>query len=146
MNHFHVPGTPAPQAGNKKVTLRIYGEPKPQGSLKHVGRGIMVPANKDMNKWRDHVEETLRNSWTRDVLDQAISVSAAFYLTKPKRPRFIQPATAYDADKLARAVGDAMEKSGVIKNDARICQWQIEKHYANHENPPGVWLQIAWDE
>ena len=72
---------------------------------------------------------------------------SAFYLPRPKKPRLEHAATGLDLDKTTRLVGDALEKSGVLKNDARIVKWRAEKHWTHdienedgHE--PGVRLKV----
>ncbi|HCG2982404.1 RusA family crossover junction endodeoxyribonuclease [Corynebacterium striatum] len=39
------------------------------------------------------------------------------------------PSTPPDADKLCRALGDALTMAGVIKDDARITTWHATKKY-----------------
>ena len=37
------------------VEIRVYGIPRPQGSKRHVGRGIMVEASRHVGQWRNDV-------------------------------------------------------------------------------------------
>lgn len=104
--------------------------PASQGSKKHVGRGIMIEANKQLPAWRKAIEDKAREIHKGEPIDQPVIVRADFFLPKPKRPRWLVPATALDTDKLQRALGDGLEKGGVLKNDARIVTWVATKHYA----------------
>lgn len=104
--------------------------PASQGSKRHVGRGIMIEANKQLPAWRKAIEDTAREIHKNEPIDQPVIVRADFFLPKPKRPRWLVPATALDLDKLQRALGDGLEKGGVLKNDSRIVTWIATKHYA----------------
>ena len=66
-----------------------------------------------------------------EPLDTPVEVHATFYLQRPKKPRLDHAATGLDLDKLQRCVGDALERSGVLKNDARIVRWRAEKHWTH---------------
>ena len=131
--------------------LYVTGEPKAQGSLRHVGNGRMIHG-KGMVVWRNHVQFMLEQ-WTGtwfggwEPLDEPVEVHAKFYLQRPKKPRLDHAATGLDLDKLQRCVGDALERSGVLRNDARIIRWRAEKHWTHdientdgHE--PGVRLKV----
>ena len=115
--------------------LYVTGTPKAQGSLRHVGNGRLIHG-KGMIVWRNHIEATLKQ-WTGtwfggwEPLDEPVEVSVAFYLPRPKKPRLEHAATGLDLDKTTRLVGDALEKSGVLKNDARIVKWRAEKHWTH---------------
>ena len=131
--------------------LYVTGTPKAQGSLRHVGNGRLIHG-KGMIVWRNHIEATLKQ-WTGtwfggwEPLDEPVEVSVAFYLPRPKKPRLEHAATGLDLDKTTRLVGDALEKSGVLKNDARIVKWRAEKHWTHDiENTdgytPGVRIKV----
>lgn len=123
------------------ISFHVQGVPAPQGSKRHVGGGRMIESSKLLPAWRKAVTQAARQVAPKQPLDCPVSVEAHFYLPKPKKPRFNVPAVHPDADKLARAVGDALETAGVIRNDSRITHWQIHKHYADH-NGPGATITI----
>ena len=112
------------------IAFWVDGLPAAQGSKKHVGRGIMVEANKNLPAWRKAIETTVAELHKGEPIDEPVIVRADFYLPKPKKPRWLVPATALDTDKLQRALGDGMEKGGLLRNDARIITWVATKHYA----------------
>lgn len=125
------------------ISFRVYGEPAPQGSKRHVGGGRMVESSKKLPAWRKAVTQAARQVAPKQPLDEPVSVQAHFYLPRPQKPRFNVPATQQgDLDKLCRAVGDSIEAAGVIKNDARITTWHAHKHYADQHNPPGAHITI----
>lgn len=118
------------------LDVYVHGDPKAQGSMKHIGKGRMIH-EPDLVQWRDNIIETLEQ-WNgtyfgaREPVDLPVAVKAEFWLPRPARPRYDLPGTALDLDKLMRAVGDALEKSRVLTNDSRIVQWDNpRKHYAH---------------
>ena len=115
---------------NPVITFWVDVLPAAQGSKKHVGRGLMVEANKNLPAWRKAIETTVAELHKGEPIDEPVIVRADFYLPKPKKPRWLTPATALDTDKLQRALGDGMEKGGLLRNDARIITWVATKHYA----------------
>lgn len=126
-----------------KITFRVYGEPAPQGSKRHVGKGRMIESSKKLPAWRKAVTQAARQVAPETPLDEPVSVQAHFYLPRPQKPRFNVPAAQQgDLDKLCRAVGDSIEAAGVLKNDARITTWHAHKHYADQHNPPGAHIII----
>nr|DAS51620.1 MAG TPA: Endodeoxyribonuclease RusA [Caudoviricetes sp.] len=127
------------------LTFQVEGIPAPQGSKRYVGHGRMIESSKKLKPWRDKLIQELSASYTDQPLDEPIQVTAAFFMPKPKRPRFPEPAVTPDADKLARAVGDALTHAGVIKDDARITQWHITKQY-HPQGWTGAHITITWKE
>lgn len=119
---------------NRTVELTIPGTPATQGSKRHVGGGRLIEMDKRLPAWRATVNLIARRELGHgfDPLDGPLSVQAVFYLPKPKRPKFQQPATPGDLDKYQRALGDALTLAGVIVDDARIVHWDARKTYATH--------------
>lgn len=133
------------------MDLFVPGTPKAQGSMRHVGNGRLIHG-KGMIAWRTHVQFMLEQ-WTGtyfggwEPLDEPVEASVVFYLPRPKKPRLEHAATGLDLDKTTRLVGDALEKSGVLKNDARIVKWRAEKHWTHDientdGNEPGVRIKL----
>ena len=112
------------------ITFWVDGLPASQGSKRHVGNGRLIESDKKLPAWRKAIETTVAELHKGDPIDEPVIVRADFYLPKPKKPRWWVPATALDTDKLQRALGDGMEKGGLLRNDARIITWVATKHYA----------------
>ena len=112
------------------ITFWIDGNPGSQGSKRHVGNGRLIESDKKLPAWRKAIETTVAELHKGDPIDEPVIVRADFYLPKPKKPRWLTPSTALDTDKLQRALGDGMEKGGLLRNDARIITWVATKHYA----------------
>lgn len=113
----------------------IPGTPIPQGS-KNVSRsGHAYESNRRLRPWRATCEARLRE-WAggAEPLDGPLAVDATFQMPRPKRPRWTLPAVKPDADKLQRALGDAMTAAGLIADDARITTWHVRKRYGD----PGI--------
>ena len=131
--------------------LFVDGTPKAQGSLRHVGNGRLIHG-KGMMTWRNHVQHVLEQwagTWfgAWEPIDEPVEASVTFYLQRPKKPRLDHAATGLDLDKMTRLVGDALEKSGVLRNDARIVKWRAEKHWTHDFEGtdgfvPGVRLKV----
>ena len=112
------------------ITFWVDGLPASQGSKRHVGNGRLIESDKKLPAWRKAIETTVAKLHKGEPIDEPVIVRADFYLPKPKKPRWLTPATALDTDKLQRALGDGMEKGGLLRNDARIITWVATKHYA----------------
>ena len=129
----------------------VSGTPRAQGSMRHVGKGRMIHEPK-MLDWRNRTQDVLTQWQGTDFgewepINEPVEVSAVFWLKRPQKPAQGHAATSLDLDKLARCAGDALEKSGVLKNDARIVRWRAEKHWthdveASDGHEPGVRLKV----
>ena len=127
-------------------TLRIvaHGSPAAQGSKKHVGNGRMVEMSKKLPGWRAAVEAAARLAagpgW--EPINAAVSISGEIRLAKPRTTKYFDaPAGAPDLDKLQRAIFDALTKSRVITDDARITHVDIRKVWAL--DVPGMDITIT---
>ena len=134
----------------------VPGVPEPEGSTRAfvVGGRAVVTHTKGsaLNAWRATVRLTAISAarthrWALEH-DGPVTVTAAFTMPAPKRPRFQSPAVKPDLDKLARAVGDAITTSrahgpGLIREDSRIVTWHVSKEYGTR---PGVHVTITKEE
>ncbi|MFF1382790.1 RusA family crossover junction endodeoxyribonuclease [Arthrobacter sp. NPDC058288] len=128
----------------------VHGAPATQGSKKAFIRGrkvSLVEMDKKLPAWRAAVEASARLAtgpfWV--PIDRPVSIAGEVRLRKPKTTKYPDaPAGAPDLDKLQRAIGDALTKSGVIKDDARIVHWDIRKVWA--DNVPGADLTITQEQ
>jgi crossover junction endodeoxyribonuclease RusA len=100
------------------IVFEVEGTPRPQGSKRHVGRGIMVESSKYVAEWRSWVRLRAANAFKGlHPLVGAVQVNVAFCFDRPqshsttKGVRSNAPTykvTKPDIDKLLRAVLDAM--------------------------------------
>jgi Holliday junction resolvase RusA-like endonuclease len=137
-----------------------YGHPAPQGSKRHVGRGVMVESSKHVKPWREAVKnaaldarEEWRTGWFNDhwtPLDGPLVAHMVFTLRKPAsapKRRRTWPDRTPDLSKLARATEDALVDAGVIADDARIVEYaRLAKVFPGEDmhalHTPGVRIQI----
>jgi crossover junction endodeoxyribonuclease RusA len=121
----------------------ILGTAKPQGSKRHVGRGIMVESCKALPAWRDTVRATATAYMEGRELfgrGEALSMTITVLLVRPKghyrkdgtvSPKAPKhPATKPDLSKLRRAIEDSL--SGVVfHDDAQIVWYSDLKVYCD---------------
>lgn len=123
------------------IRFTIEGTPRPQGSKRHVGNGIMVESSKYVKDWRAFAKLKATqecNPGQRIEKPNAVLVTAVFYFDRPKKhfrsngvlrddaPHF--HVARPDAEKLMRALLDAI--TGVcFHDDSQVAKQVIEKRY-----------------
>ena len=126
----------------------IPGIPIPQGSKSVTRTGIMFEANNKLRPWRETMSNAL-TAWTGtwfgawEPYDGPLFVDVTFNMPEPKRQKYSLPAVKPDADKLCRALGDAMTTSGLINDDARITTWHARKRYSD---TPGITIHAIRED
>lgn len=155
------------------LTITVLGTPAPQGSKRHVGRGVMIESSKKVKPWREAVKtaaadlvsvagETGRLT-AGFPLDGPLLVEFAFtfartkghyrtgrnaHLLRDTAPAY--PAVMPDLSKLIRSTEDACTDAGVWADDARIVRYRDpRKVYAGSADPdalsmPGAVIRI-WE-
>lgn len=133
------------------VDVYVRGIPAPQGSKRHVGRGILVESSKKVKPWRDAVRSTVAEAWQDGMLDEPVVVDMWFYfprpaghygtgrnakVLKPSAPSF--PAGPPDVDKLARSTMDGITAAGFWRDDARVVDLVGRKRYCEPDEHPGA--------
>ena len=145
--------TPTPSSS---LTFTVLGKPAPQGSKRHVGRGVMVESSKRCKPWRQDVRHTaldLRpDNWYANM-DAAISISVVFVFARPKnhfrtngqlKPSAPIYCTARigDVDKLARSILDSL--AGVLfAADEQVINLIAQKRYANDREQPCAIITVS---
>lgn len=114
----------------------VPGEPVGQGSMKHIGGGRMIASNdKKLKIWRAAIIDAVHQRFLAigeiPKFEQALKLEVQFCIERPKTVKREYPTTPYDADKLIRAVGDALTLSGVISDDAIITDIIASKRYGD---------------
>lgn len=128
------------------INFFVPGTPAPQGSKRHVGGGRMIESSKKLKPWREAVRKAAAQHLDDSGLDGPLRVSMDFYLPKPQRSKFGNyPAGKPDADKLARAVNDALTDSGLIFDDSRIVSLHVRKHWAIERTGVAITIEPLWD-
>lgn len=142
------------------ISIVVYGAPAPQGSKRHVGKGIMVESSKKLKPWREAVRSEASAVHTGPALDGALVADMVFTFARPKShyrtgrnahllrddapPR---PIGAPDLSKLARSTEDALEDAGTYVNDARITEYgRLLKVWAGEDRDaldrPGAVIRV----
>ena len=145
--------TPTPSSS---LTFTVIGKPAPQGSKRHVGRGVMVESSKRCKPWRQDVRHTaldLRPEGWYANMDAAISISVVFVFARPKnhfrtngqlKPSAPTYCTARigDVDKLARSILDSL--AGVLfAADEQVINLIAHKRYANDREQPCAIITVS---
>ena len=109
----------------------IAGIPKPQGSMRHVGHGRIIHSSKKLIPWRDQVIAGIQ-AQQPDPFDGPVSVRIHVFLPMPKKPMNALPISRAtgDIDKHARCTLDALQLSGILKDDSQVVDLHICKRYA----------------
>lgn len=121
------------------VSVRVFvaGLPAPQGSKRHVGRGVMVESSKRLKPWREDVRQgVLAVLGDAPPLDGPCIVRLTFWLPRPKshpKTRRTLPVTTPDLDKLARGVLDALTSAGAIRDDSIVVTLPLAEFYVHPE-------------
>jgi len=137
----------------KIISVDVVGVPVAQGSLKRTAFGVIHSNDKQLKAWRDSVMFELINKKPDDWdIDAAYSVSCELRFMRPKahygkkglRPSAPQyKTTKIDLDKGIRAIGDAIEHSGLIRNDSQIIHWAASKRYCETGESPGASITLS---
>lgn len=116
------------------MTITVYGIPAPQGSKRHIGRGVMIESSKKVKPWREAVKWAAIESMDKSALEfggAAVHVRVDFYLPKPKSAKKTAlPTKKPDLDKLIRSTMDALTDAGVWCDDSQVLSVWARKHYA----------------
>lgn len=128
-----------------RVEFFVPGRPAPQGSKRHVGRGIMVESSKALGPWRERVAIAAHNA-SRDMFPkgEAVGVYIMFVMPRPSGTpkRSTPPAVKRpDIDKLSRAVLDAITDV-LIQDDSAVVTLYAVKRLAEIDETPGAHIQI----
>jgi crossover junction endodeoxyribonuclease RusA len=137
-------------------TFTVLGKPAPQGSKRHVGKGVMVESSKRCKPWRQDVRHTaielLPDGWHARMED-AMLLSIAFVFARPKnhfrtngelKPSAPKHCVSRigDVDKLSRAVLDGL--TGIcFQDDAAVISLTATRRYATATEQPCAIITIT---
>ena len=156
----------------RSVSFTVHGLPAPQGSKRHVGRGVMVESSKRVKPWRGAVKaaaESAMWAWEKrrpleagvsrawEPLTGPVSVTVTF--------RFPRAASHYgtgrnaaslradaptrpadkqrgDLEKLIRSTHDALTAAGVWVDDAQVVHVDATKCWCVAGEKPGATITV----
>lgn len=115
------------------VQFAVIGTPVPQGSMKHIGNGRLIPNNeKKLKDWRNLIAKSAMEQIDVRGYSDAVRVTAFFIFERPKTVKRDQPTVPPDLDKLCRSVGDAISiDANIINDDSQIVEWSAKKEYGD---------------
>ena len=140
-----------PAARPQSVTFRVEGmAPAPQGSKRHVGKGVMIESCANVKPWRLLVAHAAIAARV-PLLRGPVRLSLVFLFPRPaghfRKNGTLKPsapahhAVKPDGSKLQRSTEDAL--SGlVIEDDARIVGTVWEKRYCVGNERPGALITV----
>lgn len=124
------------------ISFSVLGDPKPQGSLRHVGRGRLIYSN-TLIEWRKTVIKTVELfAETLDVIDYPVYLRVDVFVPRPKAARnraFPTKRSSGDLDKHIRTIGDCLVLGGLLTDDSLIIDIRASKRYSE---TPGVAITI----
>lgn len=135
------------------IEIIIPGIPAPQGSKRHIGRGILVESSQRLKPWRADAIAAIQTAARDRKFNQittAATLHARFYFPFLKShytskgilkcKAWSTPKTsAPDLDKLMRALCDALTQSGLIRDDSIIVSIRCSKAYSDR---PETYLRL----
>lgn len=131
-----------------RIEIEVRGTPAPQGSKRHVGRGIMIESSAKVKPWREAVKWAAIESGAR--VPGPVKVEMVFTVPKPKsapKTRRTWPDRKPDVDKLCRSTLDALVSAGTIEDDARVIALAASKVFpSEHADAlivPGAVIRIC---
>ena len=136
------------------LTFTVHGIPAPQGSKRHLGRGILVESSKKVKPWRQDVKYQALALKPADWVTAApVAMSVVFRFQRPKShfnksglrssaPLECTSASHGDIEKLVRSTNDAL--NGVLFDDDRqVVSLVATKRYCEGNEPPGAIITLT---
>jgi crossover junction endodeoxyribonuclease RusA len=134
------------------IAFHVPGVPAPQGSKRHVGRGILVESSKALAPWRTTVGVVARQEYSGPPLDGPVRVKLTFTFPRLKRHYRangeLRDSAEYwhgsrpDVDKLARAVLDGL--TGIVfRDDGQVCELAAGKRYGDNAGVDVMVLPVS---
>jgi len=137
------------------LAFTVYGVAQPKGNMRAINlKGMKFPivtdSNRSVKSWSQLVAQAASDAISampasaRSVNDGPVRLTVAFYLPRPSKFKRGAPAaciTRPDWDKLARAIGDALE--GVAyADDKQIVEAVVGKFYAGVDDVPHASVRV----
>ena len=123
------------------IEFEIQGIPRPQGSKRHVGNGIMIESSKHVKHWRAVASLCAREAMVgSDIIRKpnAVRVTVGYYFPRPQKHSTkkaildglpVYHTSTPDVDKLLRATLDSMSQI-VFEDDSQVLLGSCLKLYS----------------
>lgn len=141
-------------SAHQLINQFIPGCPVPKGSLDLKGRNIRNVAKVD--DWVAAVALQVKGRAAPIVVGGKVAPAVAWTGPVYVVAEFVMPTASViergtgsaDLDKLARAVGDALQNAGVFADDVQVVQWNTWKRVRREGEVAGVrlevWALMSW--
>lgn len=115
------------------IRFTVLGTPRPQGSKRHVGRGIMVESSKYLKPWRQEVSQmALSLGATMFPAHVPVELTLNFYFSRSKSSKLRAMTKKPDSSKLLRAIEDSLV--GILfYDDSQVIETHLRKHFGGPE-------------
>jgi Holliday junction resolvase RusA-like endonuclease len=140
------------------IVVEVHGLPAPQGSKRHIGRGVMVESSKRVRPWREAVKQATLDIHTSEQhaydRGQPLEVRVTFRLPRPashygsgrnattvKTTAPPRPAGRPDVDKLLRSTLDALGEAGLWHDDSQVVHIVGSKTWTT--GPAGARIEVS---
>lgn len=131
-----------------RVSFFVPGRAAPQGSKRHVGRGILVESSKAVGPWRELValfaHDAMRLTGV-PPFNGPVLLNLSFVMPRPKsapKTRAVAAVKRPDLDKLARACFDAISKV-CYHDDSQVVGLKASKRLALPGEGPGCQITVT---
>ena len=133
----------------RSLTFDVYGDAVPQGSKRaivnrHTGKPAVIESGgARLRTWRSDVVAVAREAMNGGgPFEGPVTLFVVFHMRRPKRPKNALPIVRPDADKMVRAILDALQAAGVFHDDAQVTDLSVKKRYADH---PRAYVAVSAD-
>lgn len=130
------------------IRITVLGEPKPKGSLKHIGRGRLIEQVAGSAPWRQRIAWAAREQYHGQPLTGPVRVDFEVHVMPPKsapKRRITWPTTrsSGDVDKHARNVLDALKDGGIVADDSQVVDLCARKRHCLPGEQPGAVITVC---
>lgn len=131
----------------------IPGPPIGKGRPRATVRGgqVRTYTPKRTQQWEAVAASTLMAEWSEAPLDGPVSVGILALFPRPQRmvwKRKPMPREPYiqapDIDNVAKAILDALQKAGVLRDDKTVWSLDCIALYCSGDEAPRVELRVGW--
>lgn len=131
------------------LTLTIPGQPVGKGRPRVLRNGHVYTPDRTAS-WEATAMTMMQRAWPRAPLDEPCQVHVLAVAQRPKRlmtkrcaPERIWRTTKPDGDNVLKAVCDALQKAGVVRDDSVLADKRVMSLYTAIGESPCVELWLA---
>lgn len=139
------------------IEFFIPGKPAPQGSHRHVGRGVLIESSKAVKPWRAAIRAAALANQI-ECTTGPVFVAVTFRFTRPashygtgRNATRVKPSAVPhpvgrgvgDLDKLLRSTLDGLTEAGAITDDAYMVSTLARKRWCHTNEVPGAYVSIC---